>query len=104
LQNNFQQGIFQWPRMKAVYGVVRGMVQGVGFRFFTRKTASRLGVAGWVRNRDDGSVEFFAQAGEKTMAEFLAAVRQGPFGGTVETMDLDDAEADPGLKVFEIRF
>ena len=90
--------------MKAARGIVRGTVQGVGFRFFTRKTASRLGVSGWVRNREDGGVEFFGQGDEKALADFLEGVRQGPFAGTVDSVDLSDAKIDASMKGFDIRF
>ena len=63
---------------------VSGRVQGVGFRYFVRDRASRLGVRGWVRNLDDGSVEL-AAAGERSAVERLeAAVRAGPVGSRVD--------------------
>jgi len=55
--------------------VARGMVQGVGFRWFVRDAAAKLSVTGWVRNLGDGSVELEAQAGENTLTAFEAEVK-----------------------------
>lgn len=56
---------------------VRGRVQGVGFRWFTRRTAATLGLAGWVRNRADGSVEAEAEGTAAALDEFEARLRTG---------------------------
>jgi acylphosphatase len=63
---------------------VRGLVQGVGFRWFARERARRLGLAGWVRNREDGSVEIAAAGSDQAVADFLAIVAQGPAGARVD--------------------
>ena len=61
-----------------------GVVQGVGFRWFVREKARRLGLSGWVRNLADGSVEVVA-AGEPGQIDLLMAeLRQGPPGAIVE--------------------
>ncbi len=66
---------------------VRGRVQGVGFRWWTRRRASDLGLRGTVRNRPDGSVEIHA-AGEPDMLEaFAAELEVGPLGARVEGVD-----------------
>lgn len=63
--------------------VVRGRVQGVGFRWFVREAARAAGLAGWVRNNPDGSVELVA-SGERTALDQLArAVAAGPSGAHV---------------------
>lgn len=62
---------------------VRGVVQGVGFRWFVHRTAGGLGLHGWVRNRSDGSVELEAEGEASAVAELLAAVEQGPDGAWV---------------------
>jgi acylphosphatase len=61
-----------------VHILVSGNVQGVGFREFTRTTAQRLGIAGWVRNLPDGDVEVLARIPAGRKAAFLAQLRQGP--------------------------
>ena len=62
---------------------VTGRVQGVGFREFIRTIAQRLGIAGWVRNREDGAVELAASGNPSQIETLLAAVRRGPAGGSV---------------------
>ena len=67
--------------------VVRGRVLGVGFRWFVREMARELGVAGWVKNRSDGGVEVAADGDEAAANQLLAALRQGPRGASVTSVD-----------------
>lgn len=91
---------------RVLHVVVRGRVQGVGFRFHTEAVARRLGVPGWVRNLPGGDVEILARLDEEALeAAFLDAVRQGPPGAHVSGMDVSPAR-DPGdcpLAGFSIR-
>lgn len=83
---------------------VIGRVQGVGFREFTRTIAQRLGLAGWVRNRDDGCVELAAAGNASQVEALLAAVRRGPSGGRVDevrTLPVDAQDVLP--KPFVVR-
>jgi acylphosphatase len=64
--------------------VVSGRVQGVGFRWFVREAARRHRLAGWVRNRPDGSVELEASGDEDAYREFLDTLREGPPGARVD--------------------
>jgi acylphosphatase len=64
--------------------VVQGHVQGVGFRWWTRSLAIRLGIQGSVRNLPDGSVEVRAAGGDAAMARLRAALNEGPPGSRVE--------------------
>jgi acylphosphatase len=57
---------------------IRGRVQGVGYRFFTQRTALRLGVRGWVRNLPDGDVEVHAEASATVLQSFRAELERGP--------------------------
>ncbi len=71
-----------------VHAVVTGRVQGVGFRYTTVDQARRLGVQGWVRNRDDGSVEAEVE-GERAAVEALVRfLHRGPPGARVEDVAL----------------
>jgi acylphosphatase len=74
--------------------IVRGRVQGVGYRAFVEREALKRGVEGWVRNRRDGSVEaVFAGALEKVDA-IVEACRRGPYSARVEQIDQRDGTAD----------
>jgi acylphosphatase len=74
---------------------VRGQVQGVGFRMFVEDAAAMHGVAGWVRNRRDGSVEAVFAGAPEAVRAVVEACRRGPRGGWVEA--LDEAEASDEL-------
>src|SRR3954463_16123560 len=56
---------------------IRGRVQGVGFRYWTRRTATARGLEGWVRNRRDGSVEAVFAGDEKAVASMIELCRRG---------------------------
>jgi len=64
--------------VKAVHYLVKGKVQGVGFRYFVAREAKRLGVSGWVRNLPDGRVETRAEGDEQTLAAFESSLNKGP--------------------------
>jgi acylphosphatase len=61
-----------------IHCVISGLVQGVGFRFHTQKKAAELGISGWVKNRDDGTVEVFAYGEAGQIAVFSDWVKVGP--------------------------
>ena len=82
--------------------VARGRVQGVFYRDSTRREAMRLGAAGWVRNRADGSVEAHAEGSPEAVAALVRWAREGPRHADVDELDVD--EVDPqGCEGFEIR-
>jgi acylphosphatase len=71
--------------------VVRGRVQGVGYRAFVEDTALALGLEGWVRNRRDGTVEAVFSGAEDIVARMVEACRRGPPAARIEAIDtLDD--------------
>lgn len=78
-----------------LHAVVRGRVQGVGFRWFVREEARRLGIAGWVRNRSDGGVEVAAEGPDVSIGELRTALERGPDGSRVRSVDSLDATGDP---------
>jgi acylphosphatase len=82
--------------------VVRGRVQGVGFRWFVEREAHMLGIAGWVRNNHDGSVEVLAIGTRDQLLDLGSRLRQGPRAARVD--DVDESEAKPvaGLNTFRI--
>ena len=67
--------------------VVRGRVQGVGFRWFAQRAAVSLGVAGWVRNRSDGSVELMAAGSAENLARLRGQLWQGPGYSRVDAVE-----------------
>jgi acylphosphatase len=83
--------------------VISGRVQGVGFRYFTQNAAAREGVTGWVQNLPDGRVEAFVEGDEEAVTRVERAIRSGPRGAVVETVDVSDEEAGGSLKGFRIK-
>ncbi len=82
--------------------VVRGVVQGVAFRWSTAAVARQLGVAGWVRNLADGSVEVWAEADPGRIGMLAAWLHEGPGGARVSEVVEEEAVAG-GLEGFEIK-
>jgi acylphosphatase len=69
-----------------LHALVHGRVQGVGFRATTLDEARRLGLAGWVRNRHDGTVEVLAEGSSAKLRLFLAYLHRGPRGAKVTSV------------------
>ena len=82
--------------------VVHGRVQGVFFRDSTRDEAEGAGVAGWVRNRDDGSVEAVFEGSADAVERLVEWCRSGPRRADVDGVDESDEES-AGLSGFEVR-
>jgi acylphosphatase len=70
---------------------VRGLVQGVGYRAFVERHALRHGLEGWVRNRNDGSVEAVFAGSEAAVEAMIAECRIGPRHGRVDALDRREA-------------
>lgn len=85
-----------------VHFVVRGRVQGVGFRWFVREQAKRLDLAGWVRNRPDGGVEVAAEGDDASIEALRRVVGQGPQGAAVDRVESLDDEGAPLDRPFTI--
>lgn len=71
---------------------IHGRVQGVYYRGWTVETARALGLAGWVRNRRDGTVEAVVQGDEQAVERFLAQASSGPPAARVERIEVTDIE------------
>ncbi|HKE25764.1 MAG TPA: acylphosphatase [Bryobacteraceae bacterium] len=71
--------------------LVRGRVQGVGYRFFAQRAAESLGLAGYVRNLDDGRVEVYAVGPDKKLSELAGMLYQGPRWSDVRGVDEQQA-------------
>lgn len=79
--------------------VLRGRVQGVGYRAFVEQEAVRRGIEGWVRNRADGSVEAVFSTVPSVLSEMIEVCRAGPRLARVEAIDQrDGTEADMTLR------
>ena len=73
--------------------LIRGRVQGVGFRYFAQRAAAQLGLAGYVRNLDDGRVEVYAIGPEAKLSELAGVLHRGP--RWAEVHGLEEQEAEP---------
>ena len=83
------------------YYLVKGRVQGVGFRWFVQREAAELGLRGWVRNTDAGHVEVVASGEQKVLADLKDALKRGSRGSRVDAVmeeelaDSEDAKLGP---------
>ena len=87
---------------KSIRVLISGRVQGVGYRAWCERTASALGLSGWVRNRRSGEVEAVFSGPADTVAEMLRRTHEGPRFAhvvTVETVSGNDPVSGP----FEVR-
>ena len=82
--------------------VVSGRVQGVGFRWFVEREASTIGVAGWVRNNYDGTVEVLATGTREQLNELRRKLQEGPRAARVDGVDESEARPVDGLTTFRI--
>jgi len=82
--------------------IVRGRVQGVGFRWFVEREAHTLGIAGWVRNNLDGSVEVLAMGTREQLAGLRSRLQQGPRAARVDNVEESESRPVEGLKSFRI--
>lgn len=81
--------------------LISGTVQGVGFRFFVQHKATALGLAGWARNVDNGTVEVYACGSPEKLDDFAAALHIGPKMADVRHVEQQDATVgtDSGFRI-----
>src|ERR1700739_2247257 len=82
--------------------LIRGRVQGVGFRWYVEREAHMLGIAGWVRNNHDGSVEVLAIGTRDQLLGLRSRLQGGPRAARVDDVQELQAKAIPGLNTFRI--
>ena len=82
--------------------LVHGRVQGVFFRDSVRQRADGRGLAGWVRNRDDGAVEAVFEGAQEAVEDLVRFCESGPSSADVERVDVSDEEPE-GLEGFAVR-
>jgi len=77
-------------------------VQGVGFRWFVEREAQMLGIAGWVRNRSDGTVEVLAQGTREQLFSLRSKLQQGPRASRVDDVEEVELQVQQDMKTFRI--
>ncbi|MFN6964335.1 MAG: acylphosphatase [Pyrinomonadaceae bacterium] len=82
--------------------VIKGLVQGVGFRYFAQRSAARHQVRGYVRNLEDGSVEAYAEGTERAVNEFRNDLQAGPAYSSVEAFEETVLEPTGNYSTFRI--
>lgn len=82
---------------------IAGRVQGVGFRYATQRKATELGLSGWVRNRQDGSVEAVFQGPKESLERMLSWCGQGPTMSSVKKVEAVWETAEVANDSFEVR-
>src|SRR5437764_4691676 len=82
--------------------IVRGRVQGVGFRWFVEREAHILGISGWVRNNSDGSVEVMAQGTREQLLGLRSRLRQGARSARVDDVGEFEAKRVSGVNTFRV--
>lgn len=82
--------------------VVKGRVQGVGFRWYVEREARLLGLSGWVRNRADGSVEVLAAGSNEQLNSLYDKLKEGPRAARVDDVDVEEAAPLSDMKTFRI--
>ncbi|HVX07932.1 acylphosphatase [Humibacter sp.] len=90
------------PEITRKHLLVRGRVQGVGFRYTCAAVARSASVRGWIRNLPDGTVEAVAEGARDDVAGVVEWCRKGPDGASVFSVDVEE-EVPQGLTGFEIR-
>jgi len=82
---------------------ITGKVQGVGFRYFVQMKASEYNVNGWVRNKDNGSVEAVITGPKETLASFIDDIKKGNRFAAVHQVDITEQDTEP-FRSFSIRY
>jgi acylphosphatase len=90
--------------MQRIHMWVSGVVQGVGFRYFTVRKARELGVSGWVRNTPDGRVEIVAEGENWQLENLVESVNTGPSSSSVSRVDVEEEKYQKEFNGFEVRF
>jgi acylphosphatase len=89
---------------KQLHCIVEGRVQGVCFRYNTKKIAHDLNLDGWVKNLPDGSVEAIFEGEEKKLVEMLDFIKKGPFGSRVTKIKEDWKNKEKEFEDFRIKY
>ena len=102
-ERNTQYDIRSTKKMIAKKIIFKGTVQGVGFRFTANSTARRYGIAGWVRNLPNGTVEMFAQGPAEDIDNCIRDIEES-FSGYIEDTEISEQSPKPEYNDFKITF
>ncbi|SHK65321.1 acylphosphatase [Selenomonas ruminantium] len=86
------------------FGTATGTVQGVGFRMFVQQNASELGITGWVKNMDDGTVTMEVQGTQEAVDRLEEVIRQGNYFIKVQSFGLEVRDVIAMERRFDIRY
>lgn len=89
---------------KRIRAVIRGSVQGVGFRWFVLRSAEKNNIVGWVRNNRDGSVETVAEGEISSIDDFINDLRRGPIAAYVSSIEIEQQTLKGEFDSFQIVF
>jgi len=90
--------------MRRVRLRVRGLVQGVNFRYYASQEARRLGLSGWIRNREDGDVEALVEGEDEAVERFAAWCRRGPPAARVHAVEREDLAGPKRYREFRVTY
>jgi acylphosphatase len=96
-------GLAKGEAMARLEAVIRGRVQGVGFRYFVLRHATRLGLGGWVANLPDGGVQCVAEGPKAALEELASALTAGPPGAHIADVALHWGPATETWRGFDVR-
>jgi acylphosphatase len=91
-------------KLARLYAIVKGYVQGVGFRFETQRAAESLGLVGWVRNRRDRTVEVTAEGNRQALQALADFLKVGPPSADVSDVQVEWSEPTGEFRSFEVRY
>ena len=86
------------------YIVIYGLVQGVGFRRFTRRKANLYKIVGWVRNKENGTVEIDAEGLSMNMVQFLSSIKTGPKRSKIERVEITQLQTLENYQGFKTKY
>ena len=88
----------------AVKIIVKGRVQGVGYRWFTLNTAEKFGIKGFVKNLYNGNVEVFAEGEDADLLKFIEKLKEGPSFSNVTGIETDYKDFEGRFKEFKVKY
>ena len=77
------------PHIQEIHAIITGHVQGVGYRFYARNQAHKLGIKGWVKNLDNEDVEVLAQGSRDILEQFIRFLKKGPELSQIDNIDIN---------------